>query len=173
MNRASSPDYAEQQVRDIYAFDYPNPFQIDRSDIEVAEQGNSATKQDRGQIDLYLVDQPNFETLLDDFGPHDINIFVTSRPLCLSDRALNPIRYEGEWRPWLDLLLGNRMRYDKIRRIWPTRWAATPSPGDVECPASGDGGACIHPWFPDEIGARLRDFENHVRAGKRELGIAG
>jgi hypothetical protein len=83
---------------DSRRLDDPGDFEVNWLRAKVVEQADSCAEQDRHQVDVDLVQKLGLEALLHGARGAYLDVLVTRRVLCLTNRALDPIGDERERR---------------------------------------------------------------------------
>ncbi len=85
--------------------DHAYAFQVDPLYVQVVEQPDALSEQERRHVNMDLVHPPQVEALLQDAGGAHDDILVPCGLFCLTNGPFNPIGDKGERRPFLDPFL--------------------------------------------------------------------
>src|SRR5512141_494636 len=114
-----SLDDAIPEVSHRRRLDHSGAFQVDHAPVEVAEEARSAAEEERGDVDLELVDQAGAEELLEDARTaRNGDVLAACGRAGLLDRGSRPAGDENERRPaLLDERLPRVVRDDEDRGV--------------------------------------------------------
>src|SRR5919199_4585447 len=136
----------------------------------MVEQPDATSEQDGHKVDVYLVEQPGLDALLNDARGAYGDVLVARYRSCLLDGAFDAIRDERERRSFVDPSLRDRVGDDEGR--YAQGGSAAPPAGDVERPPSRHERPHLAVRLPKELGALRRDPEHHLGTRQPVFGVA-
>src|SRR5215216_1979530 len=160
---------AEPKMSYVRSLDRLYAFQVDRPSAEVIEQAHTSTEQDGRHVDMYFINQPCFDGLLQDTGCGYYDVFISCGFLRLTDRAFNAIADKGERRTFLYPFLRRVVRDNESRGA---RRMSIPGMCNVEGSPSPNTCSIFAERFVEKFSALLRDLEHHIAIRDRDFRIS-